>query len=53
MPRSPLRGRHFVSVNDLSVGRNPREVLRILDALQTDELCPCNWQQGETTLQAA
>ena len=40
-------------VNDLSVGRNPREVLRILDALQTDELCPCNWQQGETTLQAA
>jgi alkyl hydroperoxide reductase subunit AhpC len=41
------------SVNDLSVGRNPREVLRILDALQTDELCPCNWQQGESTLQAA
>ena len=42
-----------VSVNDLSVGRNPREVLRILDALQTDELCPCNWQAGEKTLQAA
>jgi lipoyl-dependent peroxiredoxin subunit C len=42
-----------VSVNDLSVGRNPREVLRILDALQTDELCPCNWQQGESTLKAA
>jgi lipoyl-dependent peroxiredoxin subunit C len=42
-----------VSVNDLSVGRNPREVLRILDALQTDELCPCNWQQGEDTLKAA
>jgi lipoyl-dependent peroxiredoxin subunit C len=42
-----------VSVNDLSVGRNPREVLRILDALQTDELCPCNWQQGEETLKAA
>ena len=41
------------SVNDLLVGRNPREVLRILDALQTDELCPCNWQQGDTTLQAA
>src|SRR5581483_6548154 len=32
----------FVSVNDLSVGRNPQEVLRVLDALQTDELCPCN-----------
>jgi peroxiredoxin (alkyl hydroperoxide reductase subunit C) len=42
-----------VSVNDLSVGRNPQEVLRILDALQTDELCPCNWQAGEDTLKAA
>jgi peroxiredoxin (alkyl hydroperoxide reductase subunit C) len=43
----------FVSVNDMSVGRNPHEVLRVLDALQTDELCPCNWQKGEETLQAA
>src|SRR5687767_13498248 len=43
----------FVSVNDLSVGRNPAEVLRVLDALQTDELCPCNWQRGEQTLTAA
>lgn len=40
----------FVSVNDLSVGRNPHEVLRVLDALQTDELCPCNWQKGQATL---
>jgi lipoyl-dependent peroxiredoxin subunit C len=40
----------FVSVNDLAVGRNPEEVLRVLDALQTDELCPCNWQKGEETL---
>src|SRR5688572_9057493 len=31
----------FASVNDLNVGRNPQEVLRVLDALQTDELCPC------------
>ncbi|MFZ5608310.1 MAG: peroxiredoxin [Pseudomonadota bacterium] len=43
----------FVAVNDLSVGRNPREVLRVLDALQTGALCPCNWQPGEDTLQAA
>ena len=42
----------FVSVNDLAVGRNIDEVLRVLDALQTDELCPCNWQKGEATLQA-
>jgi lipoyl-dependent peroxiredoxin subunit C len=38
------------SVNDLSVGRNVDEVLRVLDALQTDELCPCNWKKGEKTL---
>ena len=43
----------FASVNDLSVGRNPAEVLRVLDALQTDELCPCNWSKGEKTLTAA
>ena len=42
-----------VSVNDLSVGRNPKEVLRVLDGLQTDELCPCNWQPGQDTIQAA
>lgn len=42
-----------VSVNDLGVGRNPDEVLRILDALQTEELCPCNWKKGDNTLQAA
>ncbi len=39
-----------VTVNDLSVGRNVSETLRTLDALQTDELCPCNWTKGEETL---
>lgn len=43
----------FTMVTDLKVGRNPREVLRVLDALQTDELCPCNWQKGEETLVVA
>jgi len=43
----------FVSVNDLSVGRNPQEVLRVVDALQTDELCPCNWQKGDAVLTPA
>jgi lipoyl-dependent peroxiredoxin subunit C len=40
----------WVNINDLSVGRNVAEVLRVLDALQTDELCPCNWTKGEKTL---
>jgi peroxiredoxin (alkyl hydroperoxide reductase subunit C) len=43
----------FAYVTDMSVGRNPQEVLRVLDALQTDELCPCNWQKGEAVLEAA
>lgn len=43
----------FVAVNDLNVGRNTAEVMRVLDALQTDELCPCNWQKGEEVLKAA
>ncbi|HYR92322.1 MAG TPA: peroxiredoxin [Terriglobia bacterium] len=42
----------WVSVNDLKVGRNVKEVIRTLDALQTDELCPCNWEQGQPTLVA-
>lgn len=42
----------FAYVTDLSVGRDPKEVLRVLDALQTDELCPCGWQKGEATLVA-
>jgi peroxiredoxin (alkyl hydroperoxide reductase subunit C) len=40
----------FAMVTDLNVGRNTDEVLRVLDALQTDELCPCNWHKGEDTI---
>ncbi|RMH59383.1 MAG: peroxiredoxin [Candidatus Hydrogenedentota bacterium] len=40
----------FVMVTDLNVGRNPAEVLRILKALQTGGLTPCNWQPGQDTL---
>jgi peroxiredoxin (alkyl hydroperoxide reductase subunit C) len=43
----------WVNVNDLSVGRNVDDTLRTLDALQTDELCPCNWEKGEKTLGTA
>ena len=42
-----------VAVNGLNVGRSPEETLRVLDALQTDELCPCNWQAGDETLKVA
>lgn len=39
-----------VTVNGLNVGRNPKETLRILDALQSDELCPCNRPVGGDTI---
>lgn len=49
-PSGTIRAVH---ATDLSVGRNVGEILRVLDALQTDELCPCNWKPGEKTLGAA
>lgn len=43
----------FAMVTDLNVGRNPKEVLRVLDALQTDELTPCGWNPGEAVIKVA
>ena len=39
-----------VTVNNLNVGRSPEETLRVLDALQTGELCPCSREVGGCTL---
>ena len=39
-----------VTVNNLNVGRSPEETLRILDSLQSGDLCPCNRQIGGETL---
>jgi peroxiredoxin (alkyl hydroperoxide reductase subunit C) len=40
----------FVYVTDPSVGRDPKEVLRVLDALQNGGLTPCGWHKGEETI---
>jgi peroxiredoxin (alkyl hydroperoxide reductase subunit C) len=40
----------FVYVTDLSVGRDPQEVLRVLDALQSGGLTPCGWHKGDETI---
>lgn len=40
----------WICANDLNIGRNVPEVLRVLDALQTGELTPCNWEPGMKTL---
>lgn len=39
----------FVSVTPDAVGRNVDEVLRVLDALQSSEVCACNWQKNDPT----
>ncbi len=39
-----------VSVNNFNVGRSPTETLRILDALLTEQLCPCDRPLGGATL---
>jgi peroxiredoxin (alkyl hydroperoxide reductase subunit C) len=39
-----------ISVNDLSVGRNIEEIVRLVDAFQNGGLTPCNWKKGEKTL---
>ena len=39
-----------ICINDLAVGRNPDETLRLVQAFQTGKFCGCNWQPGETTL---
>ena len=46
-PKGTLR---WSNVNDLGTGRSVEEILRVLDALQTDKMCPCNWKKGEQTL---
>jgi lipoyl-dependent peroxiredoxin subunit C len=42
-----------VYVTNLNVGRAPQDTLRVLDALQTDELCPCNRAVGGDVLRPA
>ncbi|OIR42460.1 alkyl hydroperoxide reductase [Corynebacterium sp. NML140438] len=39
----------FVSVTPDAVGRNVEEVLRVLDALQSEEVCACDWQKNDPT----
>jgi alkyl hydroperoxide reductase subunit AhpC len=48
-PDSVIRG---VNVTDMNVGRSVSEVLRTLEALQTNELTPCEWRPGAATLRA-
>ena len=48
-PNNEIR---FVSVTAGSVAATSTRCLRVLDALQSDELCACNWRKGDPTLDA-
>ncbi|OGC82666.1 MAG: thioredoxin peroxidase [Candidatus Abawacabacteria bacterium RBG_16_42_10] len=37
-------------IHNLPVGRNIDELLRVLKAFRTGELCPVNWEKGKKTL---
>ncbi len=54
-----LRGTYIINpdgelvysvIHNEDVGRNTEEILRVLAALQTGKLTPCNWHAGENTL---
>lgn len=40
----------WMMISDNSVGRSVQEVLRVVQALQTGELCPAEWHEGDATL---
>ena len=40
----------YSAVNALGVGRSVEEVVRILQALQSGELCPLDWKPGKPTI---
>ncbi len=46
-PEGKLR---YQLVHDLGIGLSIEEVLRVLRALQTGELCPVEWKPGKKTL---
>ena len=50
--RSWFRRDHRITWLDGAAAGNVDEVLRVLDALQSDELCACNWKKGDPTIDA-
>jgi peroxiredoxin (alkyl hydroperoxide reductase subunit C) len=46
----PTNSIRWINVNDMNVGRNPQEALRVLDALSTNKLCQVEWHKGDEPL---
>ncbi len=49
-PEGTIRSIH---VSDGAVGRNPEEVLRLIDAIQTKGLCASGWKKGDANMKIA
>lgn len=47
---SPEGVLEHATINNLNVGRNVDEALRVLSALKSGGLCPMNWNKGDSTL---
>jgi alkyl hydroperoxide reductase subunit AhpC len=47
---NPLGDIVYSVIHPEAVGRNTTEILRVLQALQTGKLTPCNWEAGENTI---
>jgi peroxiredoxin (alkyl hydroperoxide reductase subunit C) len=41
----------YAVVHNLSIGRSTDEVLRVLSALSSGEMCPADWRSGDETLE--
>lgn len=42
----------YMGIHNLNVGRDAREILRVLSALKSGELCAAGWKKGDKHLQA-
>lgn len=47
---SPEGRLKYACVHDIRIGHSVPEILRVLDALQSGDACPANWQPGDQTL---
>ncbi|NUM59273.1 MAG: peroxiredoxin [Bdellovibrionaceae bacterium] len=44
---SPEQKIQYISIHNFDVGRNAKEILRVLNACQSGELCQAGWKKGD------
>jgi peroxiredoxin (alkyl hydroperoxide reductase subunit C) len=43
----PAQNIQYIGIHNTAVGRDAKEILRVLQALQSGELCPAGWRKGD------